>query len=48
MNNIKVGEKLSSPIYSATNYSFQIDLTFSQICKKRNNSNDVFFTGIKI
>ena len=48
MDNIKVGEKLSSAIYSATNYSFQIDLTFSPICKKRNNSKDVFSTGIKI
>ena len=48
MNNKKVGEKIFEPIYSESNYSFKIDLTFFPRYKKQNNSYDVLFTAINI
>ena len=48
MNNKKVGEKISKPIYSETNYSFQINSNFFPRYKKQNNGYDVLFTAINI
>ena len=48
MANKKVVEKLFKPIYSESNYSFQIDVTFFPRYKKQNNGFDILFTAINI
>ena len=48
MNNEKVSEKIFKPIYSESNYGFQLDLTFFPRYKKQNNGYDVLFTAINI